>query len=184
MADVGSTARRALSMGGPKTSAGKSLIASAPAWSKAKASVGLKNPGKANRPRLLRGTHNRRVRMWSDDQPATRRCHFPNLRWSGQSAGPNQHPAAEAARQDGDALQRAGRIERNLNDADARPFQCRADRFCLGRLNAAQDGNQRAAFEPCSYVQCSLLPMAASPSAAASSSCHLAPPPQASMACA
>ena len=50
MADLGSTDRSALSMGGPKTSAGKSLIASAPACSKAKASVGLKKPGMANRP--------------------------------------------------------------------------------------------------------------------------------------
>src|SRR6202167_3825987 len=53
MVDLGSTARSALSIGGPRTSAGKSLIASAPACSKAKASVGLKKPGKAKRPACL-----------------------------------------------------------------------------------------------------------------------------------
>ena len=133
-------------------------------------------------PGLLRGAHDRRVGMRSDDETATRRRHFANLGWIGQGTGSNQHPAAEAARQNCDTLERAGRVERYLDDADTGPLQRRAERLSLGRLDTPQDGDQGTLFEPCSYVHCSLLPIAASPSAAASSSSTWAVPPQASIA--
>lgn len=50
---LGSTARSAFTMGGVISSAGKSLTASAPASTQAKASVGVAAPGTQYRPRAL-----------------------------------------------------------------------------------------------------------------------------------
>ena len=95
MADLGSTARSALSMGGPKTSAGKSLIASAPASQQGEGFGGIEKAGNGKETGLLRSTHNRGVGVRRDDQLAAGRGHFLNLRRRGQSAGSNQHPVAE-----------------------------------------------------------------------------------------
>ncbi len=141
-----STARQAFTTCGGIPSAGNSFSASAPAARAAKASVGVATP-ECRRGARLGGADDLKVGMRHDDEPAAGLLHRFHIGGGEHGAGADQRPVAEGLGQRADGDERLRRVQRHLDEREARIDQRRADLQRLGGLEAAQDGDQRAGGE-------------------------------------
>ena len=136
---------------GPDQVAGKKLQPVAPAFSAAKASVGVMTPGQLSRPirrvsPISSGSHVRR-----DDDSAAGIGHFAQLFHGQNRACPDQGLCAKGADQCRDRMQRVGRVQRHLDGGDTCGDQSLGDGKRVFRGDPAQNGDDgsghSAAFE-------------------------------------
>jgi hypothetical protein len=138
----GNTARHALSVAGPSVSAGNSLSAAAPARSAAKPFARGRHAGEAGQAGARGGRDHRRVGVRAHDQPAAGVGEAAHVDRVEDGAGADHDLVAELPRHQRDAGERLGRVERDLDQAEAGVDQRAADREGLVGLEAAQDRDQ------------------------------------------
>jgi hypothetical protein len=136
LAELGRTARSALTATGGINSAGKSFRMSAPASSAVNASVGVKDAGSDGEADPLRSADDLEVQVGRDNEFAAAVGNASHIGIVQNRAGPDENHIAETLHDPFDALDWAGRVERHLNRSEAGLHQQGSDIRSFPRLNS------------------------------------------------
>ena len=124
-------------------SPGKSFNPDAPAFSASNASVIVATPGSMTSPSFAARSITARSALGETTSLRASLGDFVDLMRLKHRAGADENPFAEAKRDSGDAGERLGRVERNLDRAKAGLDNCPGDRLGFVRPDAAQDRDER-----------------------------------------